>query len=85
MSPSEWRIGAGHTQATLAALAGVTGCNPSRTWKRWESGERKASAAVIDLVDGLSKGAVTARSWARVRAEYLARQANPDQAASHAA
>ena len=53
--------------------------------KLWESGERNASAAVIDLVEGLSKGAVTARSWAKVRAEYLARQANHNQAASDAA
>ena len=85
MSPFAWRLSAGHTQASLAALAGVTGRNPSRTWKRWESGERKASAAVIDLIEGLSAGAVTARSWAKVRAEYLARTHNPDQAASHAA
>lgn len=73
MNPSDWRITAGHTQAALAVLAGVRGLNPGRTWKRWETGERKASAAVIALVERLSEGSVTAQAWAQVRIDFLSK------------
>ena len=54
-------------------MVGVKGgANPARTWNRWENGEREPPMAVVAEIERVSAGAVTAGSWAAVRAQFLA-------------
>lgn len=66
MKPAEWRRNAGLSQASVAKLVGIEGKNPSRTWQRYETGERQPRADVIAAVERVSKGKVTAKSWTEV-------------------
>ena len=67
MLPQEWRRSSGLSQAEVAKLLGLEGKNPSRTWQRYETGERQPRPNVIVAVQRISKGKVTARSWETVR------------------
>lgn len=67
MLPIEWRRSAGLSQAEVAKLVGLGGKNPSRTWQRYEVGERQPRPSMIVAVERISKGKVTARSWEMVR------------------
>ncbi|MFC5421050.1 helix-turn-helix domain-containing protein [Bosea eneae] len=69
MLPQEWRRASGLSQAEVAKLLGLEGKNPSRTWQRYETGERQPRPNVIVAVERISKGKVTARSWEMVRTQ----------------
>jgi len=68
LSPGEWRNKRGLSLEAAAAIAGIGGKNPSRTWQRWELGIRQPPVDVIALLEVQSDGALTAASWAKVRA-----------------
>lgn len=67
MLPTEWREKAGLSQESVARCIGLAGINPARTWSRYERGERQPRADVIAAVERLSRGKVTASSWAQAR------------------
>lgn len=69
--PKTWRLKAGFSLALVAIEAGIGGRNPSRTYDRYERGINVCPAAVIETVRRLSKGAVTAEAWQRVRLAFL--------------
>lgn len=58
-------------------MLGITGKNPSRTWQRYETGEREPPVSVIAKLEMISDGAVTTTSWMHVRQAYQARQESP--------
>lgn len=70
-NPKAWREDAGLTLAAVAAEAGIAGINPSRTFNRYESGERPCPAEVIAAVQRLSGGKIKAQHWQDVRVAYL--------------
>ncbi|WP_322884028.1 hypothetical protein U8C35_17355 [Sinorhizobium medicae] len=59
--------------ATIASMLGIAGKNPSRTWQRYETGEREPPVSVIAKLEMISEGAVTSSSWMQVRQAYLNR------------
>lgn len=71
MLPIEWRTRAGLSQEHVAKCLGLSGRNPARTWSRYERGERQPRADVIAAVERLSRGKVTANSWALARRSHL--------------
>lgn len=73
LSPQEWRKGIGFSMATLARLLGIEGSNPSRTWQRYENGEREPPLALVCKVEEMSKGTVTTASWVQVRECFISR------------
>jgi len=75
MSPEEWRLSNGWSQAFIAQALGLTGRNPARTWQRWESGERQPPLRVIRKVEVLSDGKVTMLSWIALRSTVSERAA----------
>lgn len=71
LSPRQWRQRQKLTLAAVAALVGVNGKNPARTWHRWERGEGRPSACVIAKIEAISKGVVSVKSWAAVQEQCL--------------
>lgn len=71
IAPRAWRQAAGRTLAEVAAAAGISGKNPSRTLARYETGENVPSPIVVEAVRELSGGGVTAEAWHRVRLDFL--------------
>ena len=71
MLPIEWRTKAGLSQEHVAKCLGLTGKNPARTWSRYERGERQPRADVIAAVEKMSRGKVSASSWAQARQAHL--------------
>lgn len=58
-------------------MLGIGGKNPSRTWQRYETGEREPPISVIARLEIISEGAVTTSSWMLVRQAYQERQVQP--------
>lgn len=70
-TPKTWRITHGHTLAVVAERAGITGENPSRTYSRYENGERDCPAPVVEAVRKMSQGEIGAEHWQAVRVAFL--------------
>ncbi len=70
--PEEWRATSELSQGDLARLLGVTGKNPSGTYRRWAIGANSPPLKVVQTIEILSKGAVTTASWIAAREQYLA-------------
>jgi transcriptional regulator with XRE-family HTH domain len=77
MLPIEWRAQAGLSQDSVARFLGLAGRNPARTWSRYERGERQPRIDMIVAVEKLSKGKVTAKSWAEAREARMRADARP--------
>lgn len=63
MTPEAWRLDSKISLAAAAALVGLTGRNPARTWRRWEVGLRRPPLRVVAKIEELSSGAVRAADW----------------------
>ncbi|MNE65612.1 hypothetical protein D3C80_1611070 [compost metagenome] len=61
------------TMAGVATMLGIGGKNPSRTWQRYETGEREPPISIIARLEMISERSVTTTSWMLVRQEYLAK------------
>lgn len=72
-NPKTWRLENSHTLAVVAERAGIKGENPSRTYSRYENGERDCPAPVVEAVREMSGGAVGAEAWHQVRVAWLGR------------
>lgn len=59
--------------AGIASMLGIVGKNPSRTWQRYENGEREPPVSIIAKMEMISEGAVTSSSWMHVRQSYQSR------------
>jgi predicted transcriptional regulator len=76
ITPREWREQEGLSLKAAAAMLGISGKNPGRTWQRYEAGDRKPPLALIADVEHHSKGTVTLASWAAIhRSTFSARRA----------
>lgn len=86
ITPRSWRKSQGLSLAAAAAICGVSGKNPARTWQRWETGEREPSIKAIAAVEQASCGQVKVCSWNVIRQIFLNEQktASPDSTAGHA-
>lgn len=62
-SPKQWRQDSKLSMAKAAAIAGVGGKNPARTWQRWETGLLEPPLRVISAIEEASGGLVTINSW----------------------
>ena len=71
-NPKTWRTAEGLTLAVVAAQAGIAGSNPSRTYSRYETGERDCPPSVIEAVRKLSGGKIGAEAWHHARVAWLA-------------
>ncbi|WP_085032324.1 hypothetical protein [Ensifer aridi] len=63
--------------AGIASMLGIAGKNPSRTWQRYETGEREPPITIIAKLEMISDGSVNTASWMQVRQAYLSRQVAP--------
>jgi transcriptional regulator with XRE-family HTH domain len=81
IDPKHWRLNGHLSMAAMAAAAGVRGKNPSRTWQRWETGERAPPLRVIVEIERISDGVINAGAWNTVRQAFLngRRKSNPLQ------
>jgi hypothetical protein len=70
-NPKTWRLSEGLTLAIVAAKVGIAGSNPSRTYGRYETGERDCPASVVEAVRKLSGGKIGAEAWHAVRVGWL--------------
>ncbi|WP_332304682.1 helix-turn-helix domain-containing protein [Rhizobium sp. GR12] len=73
-SPKSWRQQQKMTMAGVASMLGIKGKNPSRTWQRYETGEREPPVAVMAKLETISEGQVTTTAWMYARKAYLARK-----------
>jgi predicted transcriptional regulator len=60
--------------ASIASMLGIVGKNPSRTWQRYETGEREPPLEIIAKLEMISDGAVSTSSWMQIRQTYRTRQ-----------
>ncbi|WP_046601634.1 hypothetical protein [Neorhizobium galegae] len=60
--------------ATIASMLGIAGKNPSRTWQRYETGEREPPIHIVARLEMISDGSVTTTSWMQVRQSFLQRR-----------
>lgn len=67
MNLSDWRKSNSATLSQTAAMLGLTGMNPARTLQRVERGERMPSAVMIEAIESVTQGAVTAQDLYEVR------------------
>jgi transcriptional regulator with XRE-family HTH domain len=73
MTPRAFREKKGLNLLQMAERLGVAGENPSRTYQRWETGERPVPLPVVAAFEKMSAGRVRASDWP---------QAHPERAAS---
>jgi len=83
VTPRSWRKSKGLSLAAAAAICGVAGKNPARTWQRWETGEREPSIRAVAAVERASCGQIKACNWNVIRQSFLSEQktASPDSTA----
>lgn len=67
MNLSDWRKSNSATLSQTALMLGLTGMNPARTLQRVERGERMPSAVMIEAIESVTQGAVTAQDLYEVR------------------
>jgi len=67
----EWRETNGWTLARLAAELGLPGEHSAGTVQRWETGKSRPEADVIDRIEKLTEGAVTAADMHETRLAWL--------------
>lgn len=67
----EWRDINGWTLARLAAELGLTGEYSVGTVQRWESGKSRPEADIIDRIEKITGGAVTAADMQEARLAWL--------------
>ncbi|UDU18841.1 hypothetical protein [Sinorhizobium meliloti] len=63
--------------ASIASMLGIAGKNPSRTWQRYETGEREPPITIIAKLEMISDGSVNSASWMQVRQAFQSRQKAP--------
>jgi transcriptional regulator with XRE-family HTH domain len=71
----EWREKNEWSLARLAAELGVPGEYPAGTVQRWEIGKSRPEADVIDRIEKLTGGDVTATDMHEARLSWLNKQA----------
>ncbi|MCK1282250.1 helix-turn-helix transcriptional regulator [Bradyrhizobium sp. 61] len=74
VTPRSWRKAQGLSLGAAAALCGVSGKNPARTWQRWETGEREPSIKAVAAVEKASRGEIKAGTWNVIRQSFLSEQ-----------
>lgn len=72
MKLKEWRLTRNMTLAEAAATLGMPGKNPSRTYQRYESGEKRPDAPLVEAIIAMTGGAVTVEDMHRARLDWLA-------------
>lgn len=65
----DWRIVHGKSQGECAVALGL--CGGARSFQRIETGENKADADMVERIEALTDGAVTASEMHSVRLEWL--------------
>ena len=78
MNLSAWRIDKGLGFAETARMLGIEGVNPGGTLARIERGERRPDADMIDRIEVMTGGVVTASDMHRIRLAWL-REHRPEK------
>jgi transcriptional regulator with XRE-family HTH domain len=71
--PKRWRQQREMTMAGVALMLGIVGKNPSRTWQRYENGEREPPISIVAKLEMISDGAVSTASWMQVRQAFVSK------------
>jgi DNA-binding transcriptional regulator YdaS (Cro superfamily) len=66
----DWRRHQQKTLAEAASLIGLSGSNPARDLQRFETGERRPSASVVEAIVAATQGAVTAQDMHECRLSW---------------
>lgn len=66
----DWRRHQQKTLAEAATLIGLSGSNPARDLQRFETGERRPSASVVEAIVAATQGAVTAQDMHECRLSW---------------
>lgn len=69
-----WRTGQKLTLAKAAALLGLEGVNPANTYRRLESGERRAGPQTAEDIVKMTGGAVTIQDLHDDHLKFLRQQ-----------
>lgn len=67
----DWRRGRGWSLARLAEELALSGRSPSETVRRWETGESRPDADVVDRIGLLTDGVVTPNDMHEARLRHL--------------
>lgn len=70
MKLCDWRKLHQKTLAETAALIGLSGSNPARDLQRFETGERRPSASVVEQIFVATDGSVTAQDMHECRLDW---------------
>jgi len=73
-----WRKQRNLSQANMAQFLGLAG---ARTFQRYECGENRADAPLVELIQAKTEGAVTAQDMHEIRLSWL-RVNKPNQVAA---
>ena len=77
----QWRTDRKLTLAEAAALLGICGKNPARTYQRYETGERSISDPVlIDRIEHATDGKITATHIQKWRLAMASQHSAPEAA-----
>lgn len=68
MRLNDWRIASGKTLGECAVLLGLSG---ARTYHRYETGENRVDADLVDVIIRVTDGAVTAVDMHTTRLDWL--------------
>lgn len=71
MELKAWRLGKGWSQRRMADAFGIAGANPASQIERIENGKIKAEADLIDAIERVTEGEVTAVDMQATRLAYL--------------
>lgn len=67
----DWRLQKGYGIAAAARMLGISGVNPGGTLGRIEAGCRQPDADMVERIERLTDGAVTAADMHSVRLAWL--------------
>jgi transcriptional regulator with XRE-family HTH domain len=76
LTPKRWRQQKQLSMAGIAAMLGIGGKNPARTWHRYETGISAPPISLVARVELISDGQVTTSSWMNVRQSFLSRKSS---------
>lgn len=68
---ADWRKERGWTLAHLAGELGLSGRSPAETCRRWETGESRPDADMVERIREMTNGAVTSADMHITRLEWL--------------
>ena len=72
ITPKRWRQHRNMSMAGMAAMLGIGGKNPARTWQRYETGAIEPPLSLVARLEMISEGKVTTSAWLSVRQGFLA-------------